>query len=190
MVFTRLVAAIGAGGSRSGRKDMRHRRWVRIAVLGCSMGMLLVGCRRWRGQGAEGDVVTPGALEGDYVLSERIEDGMRITDVNFESVYFHYDSYVVLESEVGKIERVADYLRGNAGVRLVVEGHCDERGSREYNLSLGEHRALAVRAHLIGLGTDAGRIQTRSYGEENPLDPGHSESAWRLNRRCEFALYR
>jgi peptidoglycan-associated lipoprotein len=78
----------------------------------------------------------------------------------------------------------------NQDVRLIAEGHCDERGSREYNLSLGEHRALAVRAYLVGLGVDGARIQTRSYGEEQPLDPGHDESAWRLNRRVEFALFR
>ena len=73
---------------------------------------------------------------------------------------------------------------------VTVSGHCDERGSREYNMALGENRALAVRAHLIRLGTDAARIQTRSYGEERPLDPGHSEAAWRRNRRGEFLLFR
>jgi len=126
----------------------------------------------------------------DIALSERFEDGTRIADVEFSSVLFKYDSFQIEESEVWRIEKVADYLRRNSGVRLVVEGHCDERGSREYNMSLGEHRALAVRAYLIGLGVDVSHVQTRSYGEEHPLDSGHDESAWRLNRRGEFALYR
>jgi len=129
-------------------------------------------------------------LDGDFALSERPEGGDRITDVEFESVLFAYDSFQVTGGEVAKIEGVADYLTRNLGVRLVTEGHCDERGSREYNMSLGENRALAVRAHLIRLGLDGSRIQTRSYGEEQPLDPGHNESAWRLNRRVEFVLYR
>ena len=137
---------------------------------------------------ASDDMVHPEDL--DIALSERFEDGTRIADVEVDSVLFKYDSFRIEESEVWKIEKAADYLRLNSGVRLVVEGHCDERGSREYNMSLGEHRALAVRAYLIGLGADVSHIQTRSYGEERPLDTGHDESAWRLNRRGEFALYR
>jgi len=149
------------------------------------------GCRKLRDRrGRRGDTLMPEALEGDFALSERFEDGTRITDVTFGTVRFEYDSFQIKDSEVAKIERVGDYMRRNARVRLISEGHCDERGSREYNMSLGEHRALAVRAYLIGLGIDGARVQTRSYGEESPLDTGHNESSWRLNRRVEFALYR
>jgi peptidoglycan-associated lipoprotein len=72
---------------------------------------------------------------------------------------------------------------------VVIEGHCDERGSREYNLALGERRALAVRAYLVGLGIDATRLQTKSYGEEQPVAMGHDESSWSRNRRAEFVLF-
>ena len=72
---------------------------------------------------------------------------------------------------------------------LVVEGHCDERGSNEYNLSLGENRAQAIRATLVSKGIAADRIQTRSYGEEKPAAIGSGESVWSLNRRGEFSLY-
>jgi peptidoglycan-associated lipoprotein len=139
------------------------------------------------------DLLVPGALdqlEGDYALAGRFEDGNRVRDVIFDNVQFGYDSFQISDSEVAKIRHVADYMRRNSATRLVVEGHCDERGSREYNLSLGEHRALAVRAHLIMLGIDAGRIQTRSYGEEMPLDSRHTPEAYSVNRRAEFALYR
>ena len=98
-------------------------------------------------------------------------------------VLFAYDSYQ-------KVEAVAKYMKSNADVKLVCEGNCDERGSNEYNMSLGEHRALAVRAYLVGLGIDGARIQTRSFGEEKPLNPGHNEAAWHENRRVEFALFR
>jgi len=71
---------------------------------------------------------------------------------------------------------------------VIVEGHCDTRGSREYNLALGERRGLAARAYLIGLGVDASRLQTKSYGEEQPIDTGGSESAYQQNRRAHFSI--
>ena len=71
-----------------------------------------------------------------------------------------------------------------------IDGNCDERGSNEYNLSLGEQRAQSVRTYLIATGIDAARIQTRSFGKEKPLDPGHNEAAWAKNRRGEFVIYK
>lgn len=165
------------------------------AVVGFGVAVLLVnGCRtRTAGTGAGDDMLgDPSALglDGDYPLGARSEDGIPVTDVQFENVLFAYDSFQLAGSEIAKIEGVGEYMKQNAGVRLVLEGHCDERGSREYNVSLGEYRALAVRAHLIGLNVDGSRIQTRSFGKETPLDPGHNEAAWRVNRRVEFKLYR
>jgi peptidoglycan-associated lipoprotein len=162
------------------------------------VGLVVVaGCksRRFKGRpGADGglnEAVQPEALGGDVPLNERFdEDMMRVAGVSFENVLFDYDSFQIKDSEVAKIESVAAYMRENAGVKLVNEGHCDERGSREYNMALGEHRALAVRAYLVGLGLDGARIQTRSLGEEAPLDPGHNEAAWSRNRRVEFQLFK
>jgi peptidoglycan-associated lipoprotein len=107
----------------------------------------------------------------------------------FGFVYFEFDSAQVGESERAKVEAVAEYLRGNGSVGVIVEGHCDERGSNDYNLALGERRALAVRAYLVNLGIDAGRIQTRSFGEERPAALGHDEASWSQNRRAEFKLF-
>jgi peptidoglycan-associated lipoprotein len=105
----------------------------------------------------------------------------------FAPVYFDYDSAQINPSEQGKLSAVASQLsQQSAG--LIVEGHCDERGSNEYNLSLGERRAMAVRAYLIGLGVPPDRIQTKSLGEEMPAVPGHDESAWSKNRRGEFVV--
>lgn len=92
-------------------------------------------------------------------------------------------------SEIAKIDNVAQHLLRNTSHVLVVEGHCDERGSNEYNLSLGENRAQAVRAYLVNLGVGAERIQTRSYGEEKPAVAGTGEEVWRLNRRGEFSFF-
>ena len=168
-----------------------HKVTIVRFVLGLAIcGMLGAGCR-----GPKSDLDFDG---DDYLdpsemqvrMDERFEDGERITDISFQNVQFGYDQYQIDPSEVYKIEDVSRYMIQNRGTRLILEGHCDERGSREYNASLGEHRAQAVRAYLISLGVEGNRIQTRSYGEERPLDPGHNERAWRLNRRVEFVLYR
>jgi peptidoglycan-associated lipoprotein len=113
-----------------------------------------------------------------------------VTDVSFANVYFAYDSFVVERGEVSKVEKVAAYMKANSRVRLIAEGHCDERGTKEYNQALAENRSSSVRTYLTQLGIPAANIQTRSYGEERPVDPGHNESAWRKNRRVEFAFFR
>lgn len=105
-----------------------------------------------------------------------------------ETVYFDFDSSVVKDNQKSKIQAVADYLRKeHADVR--VEGNCDERGTEEYNRSLGEHRALAIREALVALGIEPSRVETKSWGEDNPDNaPGHDESAWSKNRRGEFIV--
>ncbi len=104
------------------------------------------------------------------------------------TAYFDYDRYAVKSGEKGKLEAVAKYFRSNREDKLLIEGHCDERGTEEYNRSLGERRAMALREYLIRLGVGADRIITRSYGEDQSADPGHNEAAWSKNRRGEFVL--
>ena len=106
----------------------------------------------------------------------------------FEPLYFSYDNAQIDPAEQGKLQTVAAYLNQHPEAGLIVEGHCDERGSNEYNLSLSERRALAVRAALVGMGLDGNRITTRGCGEEVPAAAGHDESSWSLNRRAEFVL--
>ncbi len=105
-------------------------------------------------------------------------------------VYFGYDSSVLAPAELAKIQQAADFMTDNTDIVLIVEGHCDERGSNEYNLSLGEQRALSLRSALVNLGISADRIQSRSFGEEKPAVLGSGEAAWAQNRRGEFAFYR
>ena len=113
----------------------------------------------------------------------------RCTDVDFAPVYFGFDSTVVPQGELGKIDAVAQHLTARTDRVVVVEGHCDERGSNEYNMSLGENRAIIIRNYLVQNGIAADRIQTRSYGEEKPAVMGSDESAFSRNRRGEFAIY-
>ena len=164
--------------------------WSLVMLGACLWTALGTGCSSGKGKNGDGEYVEMEPVGSDIPLGHRFEDGEPVTDVQFSNVQFGYDSFQIAPTEIMKVEAVADYMRSEGDVLLVVEGHCDERGSREYNMALGEHRALAVRAHIVRLGIDGQRIQTRSYGEEQPLDAGHNESAWRRNRRAEFKLFR
>jgi peptidoglycan-associated lipoprotein len=103
-------------------------------------------------------------------------------------IYFEYDSYTVQSEDLAKIKAMGEWLKANSAVRIVVEGHCDERGTVEYNLALGQKRADVVKNHLTKFGVDEKRIRAISFGKEMPADPGHTEDAWAKNRRVHFDL--
>src|SRR4051812_28638565 len=105
-----------------------------------------------------------------------------------ETVYFDFDKSNVRPSEIPKLQRVANGMKNYQGKAIRVEGHCDERGTEEYNRALGERRALSIREHLVRLGVDANIIDTISYGEDKPKDSSHNEAAFSKNRRGEFIL--
>lgn len=113
-----------------------------------------------------------------------------VPDAIFAPVYFAFDANSLIQSELAKIETVANHLNANADQVVIVEGNCDERGSNEYNLSLGQLRAGSIQEYLIALGIAPSRIQTKSYGEEKPAVAGAGEEVWKLNRRGEFGIYR
>ncbi len=103
-----------------------------------------------------------------------------------DTVYFDFDSSVVKSEERSKLAAVADYLKSHSSDAVRIEGHCDERGTEEYNRALGERRALALREALAGLGIDPTRVDTVSFGKDRPAASGHDETAWGKNRRGEF----
>ena len=112
-----------------------------------------------------------------------------VDGADFAPVYFGFDSTTIPGSEIGKIEDVARDLAANPTHVVIVAGNCDERGSNEYNLSLGENRAIIVRDYLARLGVGENRMQTKSYGEEKPAVTGSGEAVWSKNRRAEFELF-
>lgn len=114
----------------------------------------------------------------------------RVTDAGLEVLYFTFDSYMLSPDELAKADAAAQYLLNNPSHVMIIEGHCDERGSNEYNLSLSEQRAIGVRDYVVSLGIDTNRIQTRAFGEDKPAVPGTDESAHSLNRRAEFVPYK
>jgi len=103
-------------------------------------------------------------------------------------VFFELDSSEVNAASQQVLQENADVMRRNARWQITIEGHCDERGTAEYNLALGERRALAARTYLLSLGIPAERVRTVSYGKEFPFDQGHDESAWSKNRRAHFVI--
>ena len=105
--------------------------------------------------------------------------------VNIGSVYFEFDKYDLGSDARSTLATNAQWLKSHPDIKIRVEGNCDERGTVEYNLALGEKRANAVKDYYVSLGIPAGRIQTVSYGKERPLDPGHNEEAWAKNRRSD-----
>jgi peptidoglycan-associated lipoprotein len=103
-------------------------------------------------------------------------------------IHFDYDKAIVRGGDAGVLDQKVGILQANPGLRIRISGHCDERGSDEYNLALGNRRATAAKQYLVSHGIDASRIETASYGEERPIDPGHDENAWAQNRRDEFEI--
>ncbi len=105
-----------------------------------------------------------------------------------QTIYFEYDKSAIKASEQSKLDQVAEYYKAHPEVALKVEGNCDERGTEEYNRSLGERRALAAREYLARLGVDPNRIVTISYGKDRPVDAEHSPTAFSKNRRDDFVV--
>ncbi len=105
-----------------------------------------------------------------------------------QPVYFAFDDYSLNSEGQGQLNKLGEFMKSSAKAVTQIEGHCDERGSVEYNLALGQRRAQSAKNYLVQLGIDASRLPTMSYGEEKPSVEGHDESAWAKNRRAEFVL--
>ncbi len=104
------------------------------------------------------------------------------------TVYFDFDKSDLRPDALDQLRKNAEWLKANPGDRVRIEGNCDERGTVEYNLALGDRRAAAAKNYLVKAGIEASRIEIISFGEEHPVDPGHNEAAWQKNRRDDFVL--
>lgn len=115
--------------------------------------------------------------------SQEVETAPALNDV-----FFDFDKYNLTSEAKSTLEGNAGELKRASDARIIIEGHCDERGTKSYNLALGEKRAQAAKDYLVALGINGTRISTVSYGKERPFDPGHNEAAWAKNRRAHFVL--
>jgi len=130
--------------------------------------------------------IPPEPLASDSVAGRSLDDLNRNSPL--QPVFFEYDSSEVSDAGRKVLQTNAGVLKKYSSWTVTIEGHCDERGTAEYNLALGERRAVAARTYLISLGVDASRLRTVSYGSEFPFDPAHVESAWSRNRRAHFVI--
>ncbi len=134
--------------------------------------------------------------EAERVARQRAADSLAAIGRGTEAVrimlatmiHFDFDKSNIKPDDVGTLDQKVAILQANSGLRIRIAGHCDERGSDEYNLALGNRRATAAKQYLVSHGIDASRIETVSYGEERAIDPGHDEEAWAKNRRDEFEI--
>jgi peptidoglycan-associated lipoprotein len=165
-------------------------KYLLLAVIALT---LLAGCSKTH----KGDEIgkPPGTStngqtqDGDGSSTDKVESGSVLTGAlaGLKSIYFDFDKYNLRDDAKRTLETNAKLLMENSRTRIAIEGHCDERGTNEYNLALGEKRASAARDYLIRLGVDAAQISVISYGEERPVSMGHDEESWAKNRRGEFA---
>jgi len=140
------------------------------------------------------DAARRAAEDAERVARQRTADSLAALGRSSDAVrtmlatmiHFDFDKANIRSGDAEVLDQKVSILQANAGARIRVSGHCDERGSDEYNLALGNRRANAAKQYLVSHGIDAGRIETTSYGEERPIDPGHSEESWAKNRRDEF----
>jgi len=119
---------------------------------------------------------------------QKVEEKVELRESALETIYFDFDKSDIKTDQRDRINRNARLLNDNKTVKIRLEGNCDERGTNEYNMALGDRRANSVRQFLMDYGISASQITTISYGEERPIDPGHNEDAWAKNRRCEFKI--
>ena len=136
-------------------------------------------------------VAEPTVVPGEPLRDERI-NASSLDDLNRNSplkpAFFDYDSSELSAETQRALTDNAALMKSNPAWAVTIEGHCDERGTPEYNLALGERRAVAARAYLISLGIPESRLRTVSYGKEFPFDPGHDEAAYAKNRRAHFVI--
>ena len=187
-----------------------------MAVFAVTLAVATCGCRYNKvnggaGDGSETDLATSGVDVGTETDIATSDEALQIgggnlsnlasgsfkdrgytqcTDVSFAPVYFRFDATKIEESELAKVEAVARHLADNPDRVVTIEGNCDERGSNEYNLSLGDDRAIIISNYLASNGIARNRMETVSRGETNPAVEGHGESAWSQNRRGEFIIWK
>lgn len=176
---------------------MKTLSWSPLLLV-AGLAFLLAGCEsptpRPVGPGGaiddSGDVIgnVPETTDGGGGIPERdrldIKGG--VSYGRWGVIHFAFDSAVISENDRGTLEEIAQWCKENPDKKLMIAGHCDERGTLEYNRALGQRRASAARDYLVHLGVPPKQVGTVSYGEEQPADPGHNEEAWAKNRRDEF----
>jgi peptidoglycan-associated lipoprotein len=165
---------------------MKIVKYILLAVVLGIFSVWGIGCKSTTTVEGKGTTdIGPGhGIEGVEIPGE----GLDGTLYGLEDIHFDFDQSTLRTEDQEVLKRNADWLKKNSSVSIEIEGHCDERGTIEYNLALGDRRARSAKDFLVNLGVSSTRMRTISYGKEMPLDPGHTEAAWAKNRRDHFTI--
>jgi peptidoglycan-associated lipoprotein len=160
-----------------------------VVVVAFAMALVLVGCPKKKPMPGEGEAGGLGERGLGGSSLDRFKQGMQPGEGGpLQDVHFDYDRYDLSEEARATLQSNAEWLKANAAAKVEVEGHCDDRGTVEYNLALGAKRAKAVKDYLVTLGIASDRLSTISYGEELPLCREENESCWARNRRAHAVV--
>ncbi|MEJ2167587.1 MAG: peptidoglycan-associated lipoprotein Pal [Desulfobacterales bacterium] len=170
---------------------MQKKKWILLALMFVVPGLLFtVSCQKKVIAETPQQVEEEKPVEKPAPKKEEVVPAKGPSEmVMQEDIYFAFDKSTLTPASQDNLLRKAEWLRANPDATITIEGNCDERGTNEYNLALGDRRAEAAKAFLVDLGIDAARITTISYGEERPVDPRHNEEAWAKNRRDHFVVH-
>jgi len=170
---------------------MQKKKWILLSLMFVIPGLMFtVSCQKKVVDATPKPVVEEKKVEEKPMVKEEVVAVAKAPDMTVmqEDIYFEFDKSTLTPSAQDNLLRKAEWLRENADATITIEGNCDERGTNEYNLALGDRRAESAKAFLVDLGIDPARISTISYGEERPVDPRHNEEAWAKNRRDHFVV--
>lgn len=169
-----------------------------IILVACVVSCLFVMTSCAKKQIGAGEATAPTTVAkddkttktGDVAQTKDMDDPekKKIRDFEAERIYFDFDKYNIKPEAEAVLKKKADFLKTNSVYAVLIAGNCDERGTNEYNMALGERRAQSAKKYLVTLGIPVNRLSTVSYGEERPVDPGHNEAAWAKNRNDTFTL--
>lgn len=165
---------------------MLHKNLLAASLLLSSLALGSVACTNNEEKKLE--EVVPVAKAADEKSEFSVDDKTGRVDFKAEVVYFEYDDATLTNEGTLQLDALAKYMKQHPEAKLSIEGHCDNRGSVEYNLALGQRRSDSVRKYLTTVGVEESRLQTVSFGEEKPQETGEGESSWTKNRRAEFAF--
>lgn len=174
---------------------MRKKLWVSLALAFVIPGLLFTAsCAKKAVEPEPAAAVEDDAAAKAAADKAAAEEAARKAAMDarelflYEDINFEFDKSDLLAESQEILRGKAEYLKDNPDVLVIIEGHCDERGTNEYNLALGDRRASSAKAFLVNLGIAGSRLTSVSYGEERPADPGHDEEAWAKNRRDHFTI--
>jgi len=171
-------------------KHNRHFPWSFAAIMTLALVVVLTSCSK-KDVMMDEPVISPSGFDGEGAVSNQgfgAGDSGSLGAGELATVFFEYDSYSLGSQARDSLKATANWMKANSAATIQIEGHCDERGTTEYNLALGERRAKAAMSYLSKMGVGGSRMSIISYGEERPSDSGHSEQAWSQNRRAAFVI--